>query len=123
KIVLRKIAAAAADFVNLGMEALFAGKMRDALDARADAAAIRFCADGFDFDPIVAGAGIAAQKLRKIVDGVDEQVEIAVVVEVAESAATSGDGNRDAGTGVVRNVGEASVAEIFVEQLALRVAG
>src|SRR5260370_6828174 len=59
EIVLRKIAAAAAHFVNLRMQTLLAGKMRDAFDARADAAAIRFCADGFDFDPILAAAGIA----------------------------------------------------------------
>src|SRR5712691_9272287 len=54
EIVLGKIAAAAADFVDLRMETFFTGKMRDAFDARADAAAIGFCADGFDFDPIVA---------------------------------------------------------------------
>ena len=56
EIVLGKIAAAAADFVNLRMQALLAGKMSDAFDARADAAAIRFRADGFDFNPIVSGA-------------------------------------------------------------------
>src|SRR6266851_5470037 len=105
------------------MQTLLAGQMRDGFDACADAAAIGFCADGFDFDPIVAGARIAAQKLGKIVDGVDDDVEIAVVVEVAEGAAARGDGRRDAGTGVVGNVVEAAVAEIFVKQLALRVAG
>ncbi len=56
EIVLRKIAAAAAHFVNLRMQTLLAGKMRDAFDARADAAAIRFSADGLDLDPIVGGA-------------------------------------------------------------------
>src|SRR6266436_388489 len=56
EIVLGKIAAAAADFVNLRMQTLLAGEMRDALDACADAAAIGFCADSFYFDPIVAGA-------------------------------------------------------------------
>src|SRR5246127_3197547 len=97
--------------------------MRDALDARTDAASIGFCADGFDLDPVVAGVGIAAQKLGKIVDGVYEQVEITVVVEVTEGAAASGDGNGNTGAGVIRNIGEASVAEILVEQLALRIAG
>src|SRR5260370_15986088 len=58
KIVLRKIAAAAAHFVNLRMQTLVAGKMRDAFDARADAAAIGFCPDGFDCDPVVGSAGI-----------------------------------------------------------------
>src|ERR1700688_1573431 len=52
QIVLRKIAAAAAHFVNLRVKIFFARQMRDAFEARADAAAIRFRADGFDFDPI-----------------------------------------------------------------------
>src|SRR6266478_611857 len=56
QIVLRKIAAAAAHFVNLRMRIFFAGQMRDAFDARTDAAAIGFCSDGFDLDPIVAAA-------------------------------------------------------------------
>src|SRR5882762_5529287 len=56
QIVLRKIPAAAAHFVNLRMQIFFAGEMRDALDARTDAAAIGFRADGFDLDPIVAAA-------------------------------------------------------------------
>src|SRR5437660_3531025 len=121
QIVLRKIATAAADFVDLGMETFFAGEMRDAFDARADAAAIGFCANGFDFDPVVCGAGIAAQKLRKIVDGVDDHVEVAVIVEVAESAAARSDGHGDSGAGIVGNIVEAAVAQILVEQLALRV--
>src|SRR5229473_3114309 len=105
------------------MQALLAGKMRDAFDACADAAAIGFCADGFDFDPIVAGARIAAQKLGKIVDGVDDDIEVAVIVEVAEGAAARGDRRGDARPGVVGNIIEAPVAQILVKQLALRVAG
>src|SRR5713226_4966917 len=54
QIILRKVAAAAAHFVNLRMETFFAREMRDAFYARADAAAVRFCAGGFDLDPIVA---------------------------------------------------------------------
>src|SRR5258708_2852421 len=56
EIVLGEIAAAAAHFVDLRMQIFFAGEMRDAFDACADAAAIRFRTDGFDLDPIVAGA-------------------------------------------------------------------
>src|SRR5882672_8594623 len=56
QIVLRKIPAAAAHFVNLRMWVFFAGEMSDAFDACADAAAIRFRADGFDLDPIVGRA-------------------------------------------------------------------
>src|SRR5713101_1340030 len=56
KVVLRKIAAPAAHFVDLRMQSLLAREMGDAFDARADAAAIGFCADGLDFDPVVGGA-------------------------------------------------------------------
>src|SRR5437879_2105152 len=53
EIILRKIAAAAAHFIDLRVKVSLARQMRDALDSRAYAAAIRFRADGFDFDPIV----------------------------------------------------------------------
>src|SRR6266403_4446874 len=56
QIILREIAATAAHFVDLRMQTLLAGPMSDAFDARADAAAIGFRADGLDFDPVVAGA-------------------------------------------------------------------
>src|SRR3989440_1861948 len=56
QIILRKIAAAAAHFIDLRMKSFFVRQMRDALHTRTDAAAIRFCADGLDFDPIVSGA-------------------------------------------------------------------
>src|SRR5207245_1141665 len=117
QIVLRKIAAAATHFVDLRMQALLARKMRDTFDARADAAAIGFRADGFDFDPVVGGAGIATQQLRKIVDGIDDDVEVAVIVEVAEGASARGDRRGNSGASVIGNIFEAPVAQIFVEQL------
>src|SRR3989442_370190 len=123
QIILRKIAAAAAHFVYLRMEALFAREVRDAFYARADAAAIRFGADGFDFDPIVARTRVATQKLRVIVDGVDHHVEVAVIVKVAEGAAARRDRGGDSRSSVVGNVFETAVAEILVEKLALRIAG
>src|SRR5947207_639248 len=95
--------------------------MRDALDARADAAAIGFRADGFDLDPVIRGTGIATQELRKIVDSVDDHVEVAVIVKVAESATARSDRRGDSGPGVVGDILEAPVAEIFVEQFALRI--
>src|SRR6266478_6168074 len=114
KIVLRKIAAAAADFVNLRIQLLVAGEMCDAFDARADPAAIGFRADSLDLDPIIRRVGIAAQKLGEIVDGVDHDIEVAVIVEVTESTATCGDRRRDSGAGVIGNIVEAPVAQIFV---------
>src|SRR6267378_5750119 len=101
QIILRKIAAAAADIVDLRMQTLLAGTMRYAFDACADAAAIGFRANGLDFDPIVGGARVAPQKLGKIVNGVDDDVEIAVVIKVAEGTAARGDRLGDSGAGVV----------------------
>src|SRR5438309_1314801 len=116
-----KMAAATRTFVVLGMQTLLAGRMRATLVARADAAAIGFRADGFDFDPVVGGAGIATKQLRKIVDGVDDDVEVAVIVEVAEGASARGDRRGNSVASVIGNIFEAPVAQIFVEQLALRI--
>src|SRR5207249_5662063 len=65
QIVLRKIPAAAAHFVDLRMLMLIFGRMRHALDARPNAAAVRFCPDGLDLDPIATCRGITAQKLDR----------------------------------------------------------
>src|SRR2546425_7120298 len=100
-----------------------AGRMRDAAEARADGAAVGLHADQLDLEPIVLRREIAAEKLGIIVDGIDDDVEVAVIVEIAEGAAARGDGNGDAGAGLGGDVGETAVAEIFVEQLLLRVAG
>src|SRR5213593_2088905 len=100
-----------------------AGRMRDAAEARADAAAVGLHADQLDLEPIVLRRQIAAEKLGIIVDGIDYDVEVAVIVEIAEGAAARSNGNGDAGAGLAGDVGEAAVAEIFVEQLLLRVAG
>src|SRR6266566_9546884 len=100
-----------------------AGRMRDAAEARANGAAVGLYADQLDLQPIVLRREIAAEKLRIIVDGVDDDVEVAVIVEIAEGGAARSNGNGDAGAGLAGNIGEAAVAEIFVEQLLLRVAG
>src|SRR5258708_1559985 len=65
---------------------------------------------------------MAAKELGKIIYGVDDDVEIAVVVEVAEGTSARGDGNGDARAGVIRNVDKPAIERIFVEQLAVRVA-
>ena len=55
QIVLGTISAAAADFVDLRMKGFFTGHIRHAFQPSADAAAIGFRADGFDFEPTIAG--------------------------------------------------------------------
>ena len=60
--------------------------------------------------------------MRKIIDGVDDDVDVAVVVEISERAAPRGHWRGDARPGIEGNVVKAAGAQIFVEQLALRVA-
>ncbi len=110
QIVLRKIPAAAAHFVDLRMLMLIFGRMRHALDARPNAAAVRFCPDGLDLDPIATCRGITAQKLGKIVHRIYDHVEVAVIVKVSESTAARCDERRYARPGIVGNVIETAVA-------------
>ena len=60
--------------------------------------------------------------MRKIVDGVDDHIDVAVIVEIAESTAPRRHRRGDTRPGVEGNVVKAPVAQILVEQLALRVA-
>ena len=95
----------------------------DTSDASAYAAAVGFCANRADFDPIVFVGGVAADELWRSVDAIDDEVEIAVVVEIAEGTAARGGGSRNSGAGVKRDVFEVAVAQIAIEKLALRIAG
>ena len=123
QIVLRDVAAAAADFVDLAMGLGFAGDAGYASDARADAAAVGLGADGPHFNPVVGEFGVATKKLREVVYRVDDNVDVAVVVEVAEGAAAACGRIGDSRTNLERNIREVAVAEVAIEQLALTVSG
>src|SRR3989441_5910477 len=97
--------------------------LSNAAQARADAAAIRSHANRADFDPIVISARIAAQQLGIIVHRVDYHVDIAVVVKISESAATGSDRLGDARSALHRDIFEAAVSQVSIEQLALRISG
>src|SRR5436190_23101647 len=97
--------------------------LSNAPQARANAAAIRFHANRADFDPIVTSARIATQKLRIIVYRVDDHIDVAVVVKISDSAAPAGDPVGDAGAALFRDVREAAVSLVTIEQLALPVSG
>src|SRR5947199_10608939 len=97
--------------------------LSNAAQARADAAAIGFRADCPHFDPIVISARIAAQQLGIIVHRVDYHVDIAVVVKISESAATGSDRLGDARSALHRDIFEAAVSQVSLEQLALRISG
>ena len=93
----------------------------------ADAGSIGLCANGADLDPIAGwscvGAGVAAEKLRKAVDAIDDYVEVAIVVVVSEGGSAGGCRGGDAGTGLRGDLFELAVAEIAIEVLVLRVGG
>jgi len=61
--------------------------------------------------------------LRWSVDTIDDEVEVAVIVEIAEGAAARGCRSRNSGAGVERNIIEAAVAKIAIEKFALWVTG
>src|SRR5256885_16684890 len=95
----------------------------DARDAGAYAAAIGFCADGADFDPIVFVGGVAADELWRSVDAIDDEVEIAVIVEVAEGTAARGGGGRNSSARVGGEGFGVGGSPIAVKRVALWVAG
>src|SRR2546426_2846257 len=97
--------------------------LSNAAQARADAAAIGFRADCPHFYPIISSSRIAAQQLGIIVHRVDYHVDIAVVVKISESAATGGDRLGDARPALHRDIFEAGVSQVSIEQLALRISG
>ena len=60
--------------------------------------------------------------MRRVVDAVDEHVHVAIVIEIAESAAARGRRLQNSRPGVVGHVREPAVAQVAVEHLALPVA-
>ncbi len=64
QVVLREVAAATADFVDLDEWFGVGGGLGGDGDAGADAGAVGLCADGSDLDPVAAGGGVAADELR-----------------------------------------------------------
>src|SRR5439155_19179090 len=94
-----------------------------AAQARADAAAVRFGTDGPHFNPIIPRPRIAAQKVRIIVYRVNDHIDVAVVVKIAEGTSAGSNGLRDARSRLHRDIFEAAVSQVSIEQLALRISG
>ena len=65
KVVLRVVAAATADFVDLDEGFVVGRGLRCDLNPCADAGAIGFGADGADLDPVAVRVGVAAKELRE----------------------------------------------------------
>src|SRR5512142_3353600 len=95
--------------------------MRNALEASTNAAAVRLHTNCLYLDPIVVPLGVAAQELGRAVDGVHDDIDVTVVVEISEGTASCGDRLVDPRPGLQRYVFEPPITEILVEELALRV--
>ena len=119
QIILRNIATAAADFVDLTMPLRLPRDLRNTCQARADPATIRFRANGAHLDPVVIQLRIATQELGIVVDRVDDHVDVAIVVEVAEGTASGCNWIGDPGPHLQRNVCKMAVAQVSIEQLTL----
>src|SRR6266850_1884537 len=113
EVILGHEAGAAHHFVYLGVFG------RDYTDARADGAAVGFCAYALDFEPVVFGAGIIAQERRRLVHVDDGDVDVSVVVEIAEGGASAAVRLSDGGPARRADVDKTSLAEIFVQNLSL----
>src|SRR5262249_33965957 len=83
QIVLRVVAAAAAHLLPLHTLA------RHQANARADGVTVRTGSDQLQRNPVSLSRSIESKQVRKIVDVVDDDVEVAVVVEVGECRAAS----------------------------------
>src|SRR6185369_14377329 len=94
QVVLGDVAPAAAHLVDLLVHLGFVGRMGNATQACADAAAIGF----------------------------HHHIHVAVVVEIAKGAATRSDRRHDPRSGLWGNVVETAIAQVLVDELLLRVA-
>src|SRR5262245_36787377 len=116
-VVLRVVAAAAANLVDPRPAVGFN------LDPRANAVTVRFRADEFDRNPVVIRRRIRPQQNRKIVDRVDHDVDVAIVVEIAERASATGSRFDKRPADLLGDVFERALTLVLIEDFALRVAG
>src|ERR1035438_5029948 len=87
----------------------------------ADRTAIAFCSFQAHFDPMIAGGSVIAQKRRGLIAVHDENVEVAIVVEVAEGASAAHVARCNGGTGLIAQFEESSIA--LVAEYQTRIAG
>src|SRR5438094_6326650 len=115
QIVLRQVAAAAADLLPL----LDPAGQRP--HARADRIAIRLHADELQREPVMRGIALEAEQVRRVVDVRDGDVDLPVVVDIAERRAAPGLRRRRRRAEPLGHVRKSSVAEIAVDDLSLLV--
>src|SRR2546428_11736936 len=123
QMVLGGITAAAASFVDL---LVVAG---NAFDAGADAAAVRARAEGADLEPVVGLVfpvpllpfRIAAQQLRDIVYGINNDIHVAVVIEIPKGTTAGRDRLEDGSAEFFREVLELSGPQVVIDNPRLAV--
>ena len=116
QIALREVAVAAAYFVYLGQ---IAGHD---LHTRPDAVTITLNADRFDQHGIVRIATIVAQQLRPAIQIVDDHVDIAIIIYIAEGGSPARVFFRKRSAQLCGHFGKGPVAIVLVNEIALAVA-
>src|SRR5450432_449264 len=84
--------------------------------SRADGASIAFGAHQLDLDPMVGPGHIVAKQGWRLVHVHDEDIDVAVIVEIAEGTAPAGVCRRNAGAAFVDQFLESPAAEIAENQ-------
>ena len=86
------------------------------LQRSADAVAIRFGADQQNFQPVIRVAAVVAQEFRIIAAIVDDDVDVAVVVEISGSKAAANDGTHEIWAERLGNFLELAFAQVAKHQ-------
>src|SRR5262249_37700186 len=115
RVILRKIAAAPALFVNLYEVS------RDDFDPSAVSATVALAANQLKREKVVPIAAVVAENRRRAVEVIDDYVHVAIVVEIAERRATTDGRLIHCRADFRSDRGERSVTVVAVKQLALRV--
>src|SRR5215467_8368544 len=89
----------------------------DDTDPSAYATAVGANSKRFDHQPTVLVATVVSKQAGSIVHIVDEDIQVTIVVEVAEGNSSRRACQLDCGTGSRRNVFEPAVAEIAIKNL------
>ena len=115
QVALREIAATTSHLIDLPQSA------RNRLDASTDAVAIGFCPDQLNADPMVRHRAFRHQQGRPLVQLTDGNGQAATVVKIRSSRAPAGMQRRQAGARDRRDIFEAPVSQVPIQQFALAI--
>src|SRR5438477_3239001 len=90
QIILREVAATAAHFIDLLMGFRLSGQMCHTHQPRPDSAAVRFRSNRTNLDPVVIQFQITTEQLRITIHGIDDHIDISIVIEIAKCRAPRG---------------------------------